>query len=81
MSTFPPEISILPVPDEEIERHDATGDIPPIFLGRSKKEVVDALGKVEEEGAGALSSQSTEGDESVVDVTQASQAVPVHMEL
>jgi hypothetical protein len=86
MSTSPPEISILPVPDEEIERHDATGDIPPIFLDRSKEEVVDALGRAAEEEAGAFSSQSMEGDESVAGVTQdasteASQAVPVHMEL
>lgn len=86
MSTSPPEISILPVPDEEIERHDATGEIPPVFIGRSKDEVADALGRAEKEGAGAFSSQNVEDDESVADATQeasmkASQGVPVHMEL
>lgn len=85
MLTSPPEFSILPVPDE-VEKHGAIKDIPPVFIGRSKEEVVDALGRADEEETETLSPHSAEEDKFVVDATrsaptEASQAVPVHMEL
>lgn len=53
-----PQVSVLPVPDDEIERHDGTGDIPPVIIGRSKEQVVDALSRAGKERAGVVQSQS-----------------------
>lgn len=52
-STSEPEFSILPVPKDEVDSEDATGDIPPVVVGRSKKEVMDAFSRAGE-GAGVI---------------------------
>jgi hypothetical protein len=43
-----PAFSVLPVPKDEIDRESATGDIPPVVIGRSKEEIVDAFNRAEE---------------------------------
>jgi hypothetical protein len=57
-STSEPEFSILPVPKDEVDREGVTGDIPPVIIGRSKEEIVDAFSRAGEEGAGTIASQS-----------------------
>jgi len=39
-----PEVSILPIPEEGESKQ---GFVPPVIIGRSKEEVLEALGKVE----------------------------------
>lgn len=39
-----PEVSILPIPEESAREQ---GYVPPVVIGRSKEEVMEALGKVE----------------------------------
>jgi len=42
-----PEVSILPVPRDGVREAEDRGFIPPIVIGRSQQEVLEALGKVE----------------------------------
>lgn len=92
VSASEPTVSILPVPEDEIRRHGAKDDIPPVIVGRTKEEVVEALGRAEEEGAGSLHSQTVRKEsESVVEIlakevsAEGGQASPssagVHVEL
>jgi hypothetical protein len=65
-STSKPEFSILPVPKDEVDREGAAGDIPPVVIGRSKEEIVDAFSRAGE-GTEILSPQGvkTESEEIV----------------
>lgn len=58
-STSEPDFSILPVPKDEVSREGATGDIPPVVIGRSHGEIEDAFNRA---GAGAIPSQSVEAE-------------------
>lgn len=48
-----PEVSILPIPEEDSEAlpsfEDAPNDVPLIFVGRSEEEVLNAFERLEEE--------------------------------
>ena len=57
-SVSEPTFSVLPVPKEEIDREGATGDIPPVVIGRSKEEIVDAFNRAGEDVAGATPPRS-----------------------
>jgi hypothetical protein len=59
-STPEPEFSILPVPKDEVDREDATGDIPPVVIGRSKEEITDAFSRAGE-GAGVIPPKAGSG--------------------
>ncbi|KAG2346832.1 hypothetical protein BDR05DRAFT_959001 [Suillus weaverae] len=45
-----PEVSILPIPEEGAGKY---AYVPPVVIGRSKEEVLEALGKVESSGSNA----------------------------
>jgi hypothetical protein len=91
MSASEPTFSVLPVPEDEIDREGATGDIPPVVIGRSKEEIVDAFSRAGEDVTGATSPRSvkTEPEGVVGSLAQevsaeADQSTPVpadHVEL
>jgi len=61
-STSEPEFSILPVPKDEVDSEGATGDIPPVVVGRSKEEIVDAFSRAGEDAGVIPQSVETESE-------------------
>lgn len=89
VSTPEPEFSILPVPQDELHEESAAEDAPPVVIGRSKEEVVDALNRaasvgisshtVSEEPADAIESLAHEASQEAEQIT--SVPIQAHVEL
>jgi hypothetical protein len=60
-STAEPIFSILPIPQDEVNREGTAGPMPSVIIGRSKQEIMDAFSRAGE-GAEAMPSRSTKVD-------------------
>lgn len=50
-STAEPEFSILPVPHDDENGENTAADVPPVVIGRTQEEVLEALNRADSAGA------------------------------
>ncbi|KAF7966541.1 hypothetical protein HWV62_6941 [Athelia sp. TMB] len=88
-SASEPELSILPVPQDDGNGETKAADIPPIIIGRSQEEIVDALSRAESAGTSSHTVHEEPADtvetlahEASMEAEKAtSTPIPAHVEL